>query len=998
MTGSDWTDSIRGGRGDPPTQDKLSSSPAPDADLMQARHSESVDCLGLTFESEEARRNHFLDRLRKGLEELHEQLGGVAWAGVEDAVARLAAIQHWPMGSEAQLRCLAGRMRSADRSKDLLQRWNDEVGFPQGEIEDILNLSDPPWHTACPNPFLGEFVAAYGEPYDPDVPYRRKPFAVDVKEGKTHAVYRAHGYHTKVPHLAIIPSILHYTEPGDLVLDGFAGSGMTGVAAQWCGTAPQRYRQELEARWAQQDLGEPNWGGRRAILNDLSPLAGFIGANYTLPFDVDAFAEAGRRLLDEVDAELGWMYETLHTDGRTKGQIDYTVWSEVFGCPNCAGEIVFVKEALDETTGRTRDTFPCPHCQSELIKRRLERQYATQLDPSTNTTVQMPRRRPATVVYSWAGKTYRKVPDATDLATLDRVARSPLPAQHPSDTIPPMHMTHQRARMESFGITHIHHFFLPRATQALAAMWRRATSNTDPRLRHMLLYFVEQAVWGMSLLNRYGPTHYSQVNRQLSGVYYIGSQIAEVSPRYNLGNKLSRLSKAFGTANPGRAPCMVTAGTAAALGLPDNSVDYVFTDPPFGENIYYADLNFLVESWHGVLTNATPEAIVDRFKGKALPTYQQLMQRCFEEYRRVLKPGRWMTVVFHNSRNAVWTAIQEAMLAAGFVVADVRTMDKEQGSYRQVTSTAVKQDLIISAYKPNDGLEGRFALTSGAEEGVWDFLRTHLNQLPVFVTKGGQTEVVHERQPHVLFDRMVAFHVLRNVTVPLSVGEFLAGVSRRYPERDGMVFLPDQITEYDRKSMAASGVAQLEIFVRDEASAIQWLREQLRTKPQSFQDLHPHFLRELRGQLKHEKLPELSEMLDQNFLCYAGFGEVPSQIHAYLSTNYKELRNLPKDHPALEAKASGRWYVPDPNKAADVEKRRTGILLREFDECHASTQRRLKLFRLEAIRAGFFRAYQDRDYETIIQVAEKLPPTVLQEDPRLMLWYDQALTRTASAS
>jgi hypothetical protein len=56
----------------------------------------------------------------------------------------------------------------------------------------------------------------------------------------------------------------------------------------------------------------------------------------------------------------------------------------------------------------------------------------------------------------------------------------------------------------------------------------------------------------------------------------------------------------------------------------------------------------------------------------------------------------------------------------------VRTLDKQQGSYRQVTSTAVKQDLVISAYKPNGGLEERFKLEAGTEEGVWDFIRTHL--------------------------------------------------------------------------------------------------------------------------------------------------------------------------------------------------------------------------------------------------------------------------------
>ena len=245
---------------------------------------------------------------------------------------------------------------------------------------------------------------------------------------------------------------------------------------------------------------------------------------------------------------------------------------------------------------------------------------------------------------------------------------------------------------------------------------------------------------------------------------------------------------------------------------------------------------------------------------------------------------------------------------------------------------------------------------------------------------------------------MVAFHVLRNVTVPLSAGEFLNGLVEQFPERDGMVFLPEQVVEYDRKRLAAKEVIQLEIFVVDESSAIQWLRQQLSRKPQSFQDIHPQFIREISGWQKHEKLPELSEMLDQNFLFYDGSGEVPSQIHAYLSTNFKDLRKLQKDRPALREKAKGRWYVPDPNKAADVEKRRERILLREFEEYRRSSQRRLKLFRLEAVRAGFFRAYQNRDYSTIISVAEKVPESVLQEDQKLMLWYDQALTRTAASA
>ena len=151
------------------------------------------------------------------------------------------------------------------------------------------------------------------------------------------------------------------------------------------------------------------------------------------------------------------------------------------------------------------------------------------------------------------------------------------------------------------------------------------------------------------------------------------------------------------------------------------------------------------------------------------------------------------------------------------------------------------------------------------------------------------------------------------------------------------------------------------------------------------------------GWNKYEILLELSELLDENFLNYDGRGDVPSQIHSYLSSNYKDLRNLPKDDPALRAKAKDRWYVPDPNKAADLEKLRERTLLREFDEYKESKQRKLKLFRLEAVRAGFKKAWQEGDYQTIIDVAKKIPNKVLQEDPKLLMWYDQAITRSGGS-
>jgi hypothetical protein len=538
----------------------------------------------------------------------------------------------------------------------------------------------------------------------------------------------------------------------------------------------------------------------------------------------------------------------------------------------------------------------------------------------------------------------------------------------------------------------------------MSTLWRKAKAHPDARTREILLFMVEQAIWGLSVLNRYKPIQHgqpggSQVNQALNGVYYVAAQHAECSPQYNLGGKLDRLVKAFGNyrTNPGSAA--VTTGTATCLPLQNSTIDYIFTDPPFGENIYYSDLNYLVESWHRVTTDANPEAIIDRCKKKGLPDYQRLMQACFEEYYRVLKPGRWMTVVFSNSKAAVWNTIQVALQQAGFVVAEVTALDKLQGSYRQMTSTtAVKQDLVISAYKPNGGLEDRFNRDGPTVDSAWDFVQTHLKQLPaVKVTSGYPQELLNivERDPRRIYDRMASWFIRHGTMVPISTPEFLAELPVRFRETDGMVFLPEQLVEYEKARSRIPQVKQAELFVSDERSAIDWLTNFLLKRPSTRSEIHPEYIPQIgSAKRKGEIIPELDQLLEDNFIQYDGTGEVPSQIHAYLSSNHKDQRNLDKSDPALIAKATDRWYVPDPNKAQDLEKKREKALLKEFETYKAFTGRKIKESRLEVLRAGFRAAWATKEYQTIINVANKLPDETLQEDEKLLTLYDMALTRT----
>ena len=403
----------------------------------------------------------------------------------------------------------------------------------------------------------------------------------------------------------------------------------------------------------------------------------------------------------------------------------------------------------------------------------------------------------------------------------------------------------------------------------------------------------------------------------------------------------------------------ISTSSSTCLDVPDASIDYIFVDPPFGENIFYSDLAFLGEAWHGVFSNNGEEAIVDRNqqRPKRLGEYSELMERCFREFYRVLKPGRWMTVEFSNSSNAVWSAIQQALASSGFVVADTRVLDKEQHSFRQMTAkNAVKRDLIISAYKPHTEVAARVRLSGGSEDSVWAFVREHLSHLPLRDLLEGVPRIVRERQADRLYDRMVAFHVAQGIVVPMTAGEFYSGLDQRLPLRDGMYFLPAQAEEYEKFRAAGMDLEQAELFITGESSAVGWLRQFLGGKALAYAAIQPAFFQEVqKGITGWDELPDLKQLLDQNFV----------------------------------TDEQGRYLVPDPKKAEHLEQLREADLLKVFAGYLVGTGP-LEQFRSEAVKAGFKKAYRDRDFETIIKVGTRIPVEAFNDDTALMHYFRNA--------
>lgn len=908
-----------------------------------------IVCLGMTFENEEARREYFREELRKKLPELRQL-----------------------------------------------------EGFPIGEDEEIIKLSDPPYYTACPNPWIKEVVEKWNNSNKSPSKKVNEPLAVDISEGKNDPIYNAHTYHTKVPYKAIMNYMLYYTNPGDIVYDGFCGTGMTGVAAEKC--ADEELVQEILG----ENYDSTQVGKRNAVLIDLAPAATFIAKNLSKKVDIESVTKNLLSGILYIKDKYKWSFSTLAMpvneiqenkaqeffaeNKKMFGKINYTIFSELYICPSCGEEINYWEATVKEGEVSKEDKvipLSCPTCSAHYEKRVLEKVTVKKLDPVSKELIAEPKLVPVRINYTYKGKRYNKKPDQYDLEAFDFFENYYSDYQ----TIKPYPFPEgvETSRPIQEGLVYFHQSYTRRNLAILDSFVQTYRGKTFENEGSFLL---GSSLSRLTKYNRYMPKHNRHVGPMANAIYLPPLSV-EINPISQLELQLKKLIKAWEENNV--SGNIISTQSSTNVNLEDNSIDYIFIDPPFGANIMYSELSFTRECWLNVFTNNKEEAIENKQQNKDLEDYTDLITKSFEEAYRVLKPDKWITVEFSNTKASVWNSLQSALQRAGFVIASVKALDKKRGGFHaMITPTAVKQDLIISAYKPSSQSISMMKSEVNTENTAWTFINQHLEKLPVFEGTKGEANQIPERTPRILFDRMIAYHIQTGLPVPISSPEFQERIAQRYMMRDGMVFLESQVAEYDKRRILAKDFSQLSLFISDENSAIEWLRQQLLKKPQTRQDLHPQFMKEIQHIAKHEELPEIDDLLVQNFLRFEGDGAVPDQIGSYLRRNYHEYRGLDNSNDKLKSKAQNYWYVPDPNKQADLENLREKALLREFDnyvEELRTHKKKLKHFRTEAIRAGFKKAWTEKEYSQIVRVGDRLPETVIQEDDKLLMYYDNAQIR-----
>jgi DNA modification methylase len=254
---------------------------------------------------------------------------------------------------------------------------------------------------------------------------------------------------------------------------------------------------------------------------------------------------------------------------------------------------------------------------------------------------------------------------------------------------------------------------------------------------------------------------------------------------HGVRHKLRELQIAVTEIQKWKPQVLVYTRSAQHSGLPDNSIDYIFTDPPFGGNIQYSEINFLSEAWLGAFTDNKYETVVSNVQKKKLKDYEELLTDAFRENFRVLKPGRYMTVVFHSVNGELWNCLRRSIVKAGFEIVNSSILAKQQTSFKQTTTAgAVKKDPIIVAIKsPMSATKVPISRRIGPEE----FLRNRLATLT-----GDEME---ERTFDFLFSRYVGSCLASGQDVLIDAGKFKELLSKIAEQRDGQWFLRETKNE-----------------------------------------------------------------------------------------------------------------------------------------------------------------------------------------------------------
>ena len=512
----------------------------------------------------------------------------------------------------------------------------------------------------------------------------KKLFSKPLPSSRSGAFYNTFPYPTKISPEAIAVYIACVTNPGDMVLDSFSGSGSTGVAALLCEHPTERMIEIANS------LGvTPTWGARNATLYEIGTYASFATKTLTNRLRGYEYTQIVDDFIAKAEMLVGKMYSAKDPEGK-QGLLRYAIWSEVLVCPECGAEIDYFTYGTSRNPAQFYGEIECPKCHKTHAVDEMPFVTEDHYDTLLGRTISRKKRKVAWIYGTTGGKTWDRAGTEEDELLIKDI-ESKIETSVVSRKIEwgDLH----RAGYH-YGVSHLHHFYTARNYTVMSKLWELTETYPERASDALKLLLLSYNGAHCTLMARVVAKHNSKdfvLTGAQSGVLYISRLPVEKNILLGLKRKAKPFEEAYTMLEKCSGKVVVHNQSSTKMIEPDRSVDFVFTDPPFGDFIPYAEVNQINELWLPAVTERSSEVIISAAQNKGVDAYKDMLARVFREIGRVTKDDHPIAVVFHAAKASVWKAFSEAIQMSGLEIIQSSFLDKTQASFKQVVSKSSVQ-------------------------------------------------------------------------------------------------------------------------------------------------------------------------------------------------------------------------------------------------------------------------------------------------------------------